>query len=76
MRFYLKRPKNRCRRADSVDPVVQFKKPDIDNLIKAVMDGCKGVLYSDDSQIQSVTAEKYCHEIGGSPRTQIEIEEI
>ena len=71
--FYMKRPKYLSRKADSVDRIACFKKPDIDNLIKATFDGCKGILYTDDSQIQSVTASKYYHEIGGQPRTEVTI---
>ena len=31
---------------------------DIDNLVKGVMDACNGILFVDDSQVVSLTAEK------------------
>lgn len=31
---------------------------DIDNLVKGVMDACNGILFLDDSQVVSLTAEK------------------
>ena len=34
-------------------------KPDIDNVIKAVLDGLNGVAYHDDNQVIKVTAEKF-----------------
>lgn len=42
---------------------------DADNLAKAVMDACNGILWQDDSQIVSLTAEKY----QGTPRLEIEV---
>lgn len=35
------------------------KKPDIDNLIKSVLDGLNGVAWEDDSQIVRLSANKY-----------------
>lgn len=37
------------------------KKPDVDNLIKGIFDGLKGHAWNDDSQVMSVTAEKFFH---------------
>jgi Holliday junction resolvase RusA-like endonuclease len=33
-------------------------KPDIDNYLKSVLDGCNGILFKDDSQVTYVTASK------------------
>ena len=33
---------------------------DIDNLTKAVLDACTGILWKDDSQIVELTAQKFC----------------
>ena len=35
-----------------------IKKPDIDNLIKAVLDALNGILWRDDSQISQISAQK------------------
>lgn len=35
------------------------KKPDIDNIIKSVLDGLNGIAYADDKQVVSVSAEKH-----------------
>lgn len=33
-------------------------KPDLDNLLKTVMDACNGIVYTDDSQVVSIRASK------------------
>lgn len=43
---------------------------DADNLAKAIMDACNGVVWKDDAQIVSLTAEKF----QGLPRVEVEIE--
>ena len=48
-------------------------KPDIDNLIKSVLDGLNGIAYTDDAQVVMIQARKqYATENG----VKIEIEEI
>jgi len=49
------------------------KRPDIDNLIKAIIDPLNTIFWQDDRQIVSIQAEKI---YGEQPRTEIEIEEI
>ena len=39
------------------------KKPDIDNLVKSVMDALNGIAYEDDSQIVTLLAKKYYGEM-------------
>ena len=39
--------------------VYHQKKPDLDNLIKSVLDALNGVAYEDDSQIVRISASKY-----------------
>ena len=34
------------------------KRPDLDNILKAITDGCNGIVYNDDSQITSIHATK------------------
>ncbi len=37
---------------------VQVMKPDIDNLIKTVLDACNGHVWKDDNQITEITSSK------------------
>jgi Holliday junction resolvase RusA-like endonuclease len=50
--FFLKKPAS----SKNFYPVV---KPDIDNLVKSILDGFKGVIFEDDKQIIVVTARKF-----------------
>ena len=60
--------KNRLRMiAGEVRPIV---KPDIDNVLKAVLDACNGVAYKDDNLIVSVTADKWYSEV---PRVVVRV---
>lgn len=47
------------------------KKPDIDNVIKSVADGCNGVLWRDDQQIVRVAAVKRW---GDQPGVMVQVE--
>lgn len=49
------------------------KKPDIDNILKAVFDALNGYAFADDSQIVEVFAEKYYSE---EPFVEVEIDEL
>lgn len=49
------------------------KKPDIDNLIKAILDGLNKVAWKDDSQIVAIRAVEYYSD---TPRTEIGIKEV
>jgi len=51
--------------------IVPLKRPDIDNLIKAVLDALNGVAWVDDKQITKICAEKI---YGIEPYVHIEIE--
>lgn len=46
------------------------KKPDLDNLLKAVLDGMNDIVYYDDAQVFNIFASKFYSD---SPRTVIEI---
>ncbi len=51
-------------------PLAHIKRPDVDNLIKFVLDALKGTYWKDDTQVQIRCAFKlYSH----SPRTELEI---
>lgn len=49
------------------------KKPDGDNILKAVCDGLNKVAYSDDAQIIEFTIRKYYDE---APRLEVKIQEV
>jgi len=63
--FFLPRPKTLPKKV-----VHHVKKPDVDNLLKGVMDSCKGILWHDDTQVVYLVATKY---YGDPPRVIIEI---
>lgn len=46
------------------------KKPDIDNVVKSILDALSGVTYHDDTQVVAVFAEKYYSD---TPRVEVEI---
>lgn len=48
-------------------------RPDIDNLVKIILDGLNGVAFMDDKQVVELTAAKY---YSANPRTAILVEEI
>ena len=41
-----------------IDGQIKPSKPDIDNIVKSVLDGCNKVIFKDDVQIYSLTANK------------------
>ena len=49
------------------------KKPDVDNVIKAVCDGVNGIVFEDDSQIVEVRARKA---YGSEPYVSVLVEEV
>lgn len=53
--------------------VTPTKKPDIDNILKAIFDALNGCAYSDDVQIVQVYAEKFYTE---EPFVEVEIDEL
>lgn len=48
-------------------------RPDIDNLVKIILDGLNGVAFMDDKQVVELAAAKY---YSSEPRTEIEIETL
>ncbi|MDA8123443.1 MAG: RusA family crossover junction endodeoxyribonuclease [Deltaproteobacteria bacterium] len=66
--FHLPRPKSLPKRV-----VHHVKKPDADNLAKAIKDALRGVVYRDDSQIVALEVRKV---YGDPPRVIIAIEEV
>lgn len=48
-------------------------RPDLDNMLKLVSDGCNGIVWADDSQIAQIAARKI---YGAEPRTVVTVEEF
>ena len=74
--FYMPIPKatsNKARERMAAGLEVPAKKPDIDNLLKAVLDALNGKAYHDDNQIVDISAEK---RYSSNPRTEVLIGEI
>lgn len=58
-------------RAEMLDrTIVPRLKPDIDNVIKAVLDGLNGIAYTDDTQVQGVFAQRF---YGETPMVAVEV---
>jgi Holliday junction resolvase RusA-like endonuclease len=70
--FYMPIPKSYSKKqsAEMLNGRIKHtKKPDIDNLIKSVLDALNGLAYADDSQIIKVTAVKRYAETGSTELT-------
>ena len=63
--FIFARPKSLPKRVED-----HVKKPDLDNLIKALKDAAKGILWHDDSQVVQLSARKI---YGSTPMTVIDV---
>ena len=59
-------------RAAALGEVTPTKRPDLDNIVKAVKDGANGVTWKDDSQVVDVRASKRY----GAPRVEVEVRGI
>jgi Holliday junction resolvase RusA-like endonuclease len=58
-------------RADAVAGLIlPTAKPDLDNLVKAAIDACNGIVFADDAQITEIGAEKI---YGIAPKTVLTI---
>lgn len=53
--------------------VLPTKKPDIDNIVKIIMDGLNGVAYHDDKQVVEVTIRK---RFDSEPRVEVTLKEV
>ena len=77
LEFWMPRPKRLMRIKDTELAIFHEAKPDLDNLIKAVLDVLTSDgLWLDDSQVSRLQAVKMYHAKGGSPGAQIRIEEL
>ena len=81
LKFYFQRPKNHYRSGKfskllkpNISGNYKTNKPDLDNLVKLVLDSLQGCgFYRDDSQVVSIVADKYYCELSEEPRTEINI---
>lgn len=69
--FYLPRPKKYQRRGV---PVAHLKAPDIDKLIRGVLDALTHVVWRDDSQVVELLAIKHYAEVDDLPHVDIRVE--
>lgn len=68
--FFLQLHKTARKTKNQVPNAYHKQRPDLDNLLKFLLDAANGVIYQDDSQIASLTATKrYSH----IPRTEVDI---
>lgn len=76
--FYMPRPKNHYRTGKHAgelkddSPYWHTGRPDIDNLLKLIMDSLNGIFWRDDAQICRIEARKIYHE---APYVRMRIEE-
>lgn len=56
-------------RAAALGEITPTKRPDLDNIVKAIKDGANGVTWKDDSQVVDVRASKRY----GTPRVEVEV---
>jgi len=75
--FRMPRAKRLMRKKDPAGPLPHLASPDVDNLLKAVMDCLTMVgLWRDDTQVIRCTAAKQYHAKDGRPGADIRIEEV
>lgn len=77
MTLWCQQPKSLTKRerADIADGTKRpTTKPDIDNVVKAVFDGCNAVLWRDDVQVVELTVSK--HYTADAPRVVMIVEEF
>ena len=70
MDFYLPRPKSLPKRM-----IYPVKKPDVDNLLKACLDGLRGIVFADDSLLVDLRISKR-YATDGRPGVYVRLEEL
>jgi Holliday junction resolvase RusA-like endonuclease len=74
--FVLDRPKSKIWKTREMPREMHCGRPDIDNLVKAVMDSLKGIAWRDDSQVACLVTSKWVASGYEQPHTQITIEAL
>lgn len=59
-----------------VASVFPTKRPDLDNIVKLVLDGLNGVAYHDDAQIVNLIAERRWAALGEEPGVQVVVQRV
>ena len=76
-KFIMPRPKRLLRKKDPEGELLHTRKPDSDNLLKAVMDVCSDIqLWRDDTQVVDVFVQKRYAAKNGRPGMHLIIESI
>ena len=70
--FFMKIPKSTSKK-DSLNGKYHVKRPDLDNLLKYILDVAQGVLIKDDSLVSSIIADKI---YDNEPRTEFTFREV
>ena len=76
IRFEMPRPKSEVWKTKPMPSYPHYKKPDIDNMIKAVLDAITGTAFIDDSQVSSLSATKWVVKGRAQPETVITVRGI
>ena len=71
VQFGIEMPKSQARKRIPRPRIWRIKKPDLDNLVKLVKDGCSKVVFLDDNQIVKLSAEKIQCRQGEAPFTRV-----
>lgn len=75
--YFFSRPKSLQRKKDPDEVVFHTKKPDLDNLNKAVLDAISDAgIWHDDRQVVDLRSRKFYTQKSGKPMVKITIEEI
>lgn len=73
VKFYARRPKRLMRKKDDSGAIACISRPDLDNYLKAILDGLNGIAWVDDAVVYHAEVSKWYHEKGGNQRTEITI---
>lgn len=66
---YSKKKVLHCQAGNIVPP-----RPDIDNIVKAALDGCNSIVYDDDKQVWHIAAFKKYTDIDEKPHLNIKVQ--
>jgi len=75
-RFWFEWPRSKWRKTRAREEAWKDTGKDVDNLVKAIMDGLNGVAYYDDRQVAVLIVQKRYAAQGSAARTEIEVEPL